>query len=253
MRPYYSDALVTLYLGRAEDVLPLLGVVADVAITDPPYGETSLAWDRWPKGWPSLVATALPPVTSLWCFGSMRMFLEQRDEFAGWRLAQDTVWRKRTTSFNPGDRFNRVHEHALHFYRGPWVEVHHKPGRITAKKRKAGDDTSKRAEKAGVYGARGATTNISDGLAYIETVFDADVPRSANLHPTQKPIPMLDALLTYSCPPSGTVLDPFAGSGSTLDAARCTGRRAIGVEAHEPYCEVIARRLSQGDLFGGAA
>jgi hypothetical protein len=120
--PYYADDLVTLYHGRFEEVLPELSIDADLIIADPPYGETTLTWDRWPKGWPSIAAQY---GRSMWCFGSMRMFLDQRDEFADWRFSQDVVWEKHNGSGLNADRFKRVHEHALHWYRGPWSEIHH--------------------------------------------------------------------------------------------------------------------------------
>jgi DNA methylase len=69
----------------------------------------------------------------------------------------------------------------------------------------------------------------------------------AFLHPTQKPVRAMAAVLDALGP--GSVADPCAGSGSTLLAARAQGRRAVGVEIEERYCEVIARRLAQGDLF----
>lgn len=67
-------------------------------------------------------------------------------------------------------------------------------------------------------------------------------------HPTEKPQSLLETLLSVVTPPNGLVLDPFAGSGSTLYAARALGHKAIGIEADERFCEVIARRLSQDVL-----
>lgn len=74
-------------------------------------------------------------------------------------------------------------------------------------------------------------------------------------HPCEKPQSMLRHMIEVSSRAGGLILDPFAGSGSTLIAASHTGRRAVGIEKDERWCEHAANRLSQGtlDIFGSAA
>jgi site-specific DNA-methyltransferase (adenine-specific) len=67
-------------------------------------------------------------------------------------------------------------------------------------------------------------------------------------HPAVMPVELAARAIRLSTWPGETVLDPFAGTGTTLVAARLLGRRAIGVEISERYCELAAKRLAQGTL-----
>lgn len=247
-QPYYSDDRVALYHGDWRELIPE-DFTADLILTDPPYGETSLAWDKWPTGWPALAARHS---RSMWCFGSMRMFLDQRDEFSDWRLSQDVVWEKHNGSGFHADRFRRTHEHALHWYRGDWAEIHHDTP--TTPDATARTVRSKR---------RPAHTGNIDRTPYVSTDGGPRLMTSVHFQPsmhgraineTEKPVPLLEPLIQYGCPVGGTVLDLFAGSTAVLVAARNLGRRGIGYEVREEQCESAARRLSQDVLdFGEGA
>lgn len=244
--PYYEDERVSLYLGDWREILPTLGMKADLILTDPPYGETSLSWDRWPDRWPTIAAAFS---RSMWCFGSMRMFLDRRDEFAGWRLSQDVIWQKNRGSGFMTDRFSRVHEHVLHWYQGDWSSVHHE----TPREPRTGP--AKYVTRRSSSPHTGAISNdvpyVDDGQRLRKSVmFHRNLQGTNPINPTQKPTLILEPLIEYGCPAGGLVFDLFAGSASTLIAARNTGRFAVGFEVREDQCEQAARRLAQDTLFG---
>jgi site-specific DNA-methyltransferase (adenine-specific) len=98
---------------------------------------------------------------------------------------------------------------------------------------------------------------LSDGEAawwsrghgvYIKSINAQSFRSRAGLHPTQKPVELFAWCLT-KCPDAATILDPFAGSGTTGVAAKLEGRKATLIEMEERYCEIAANRLSQGVLF----
>lgn len=95
-----------------------------------------------------------------------------------------------------------------------------------------------------------AWTNIDQNAAHIIHSIGATNAERVG-HPTQKPLRVMT--WTLSKMPPGTVLDPFMGSGTTLVAAKEVGRRAVGIEIDERYCEKAAKRLSQDVLFGVAS
>lgn len=245
--PYYRDDTVELWHGDCRQVLPALGIAPDLVVADPPYGETSLDWDSWPAGWPAVIAQH---AQSMWCFGSFRMFLDRAHEFAGWRLSQDVVWEKHNGSGFHADRFRRVHEHALHWYRGDWRNIHHDAQ--TTPDATARTVRSKRRPSHTGHIERTPYVSQDGGPRLMTSVLYAASMHGRAINETEKPVAILEPLIAYGCPVGGLVLDPFSGSGSTLVAARNTGRRAIGIELRESQCEQAARRLAQAPLDLGA-
>ena len=241
----YADELVKLHQGDCLGLLDRLGRV-DAIVTDPPYGDTSLGWDRAPD--PVWLDLAADVTDTLWCFGSLRFHLEQAPAFraAGWKYAQEVVWEKHNGSGFAADRFKRVHELAVHWYRGDWAAQHRDvPVTLDATPRQV-----RRKTRPTHTGDIGESSYVSEdgGPRLMRSVLQVRSEHGRAVHPTQKPLGILRPLLTYSVPAGGIVLDPFAGSGSTLLAAREQGKRAIGIEARADYCAAAIGRLSQMEL-----
>lgn len=222
MNPYYEDDLVTLYHGDCREITAWLE--ADVLVTDPPYG---IAWTQKSMHYTSSTPAVRDAIAndrdtkarddalSMW--GDRPAIV-----FGSWRMPRPIGCRQRLI----------------------WHKVASKPAHTTAPWYSADEEIyvlgpgfSGKPEQT-VYRTLEARSG-SDGLS-------AQVG-----HPTPKPLGLMERLVA-KCPP-GVIADPFAGSGATLIAARQLGRKVVGVELDERYCELIAKRLAQDTLFGGAA
>lgn len=239
MKPYYQHEGITVYHGDFREFASSIAP-ADAIIADPPYGETRLDWDRWPEGWVQACEGLAP---ALWCFGSLRMFLDRRDDFKGWTLAQDLVWEKHNGSSLHADRFRRVHEHAVQFYQGRWDELYKLP---VSEPSERGHSRLRRNRKPAHFG------QVDPGGVYeyggkrlMRSVISMASCHGYAVNETQKPEGIVDPLLRYSVPPGGSIIVPFAGSGTDLFVARSHGLSAAGCEIRESQCEEISKRLQQ--------
>lgn len=246
---------VQILIGDVREQLAVLpDESVDCILTDPPYGETSLQWDKRVPGWPALVRRVLKPTGSMWVFGSLRMFMETADDFRGWKMSHDIIWEKHNGTGLFNDRFRRVHEIAAHFYRddAKWADVYREP-------QFTNDATARTVRKKGRPahwgGATGETVYRSEdgGPRLQRSVIEVRSENGRALHPTQKPVGIITPLMLYACPPGGLVLDCFAGSGSTGVVAKANGRRALLIEANPEYAALARTRIeNDAPLFSGA-
>lgn len=227
------------------DVLDGLAQLPDESVhcvvTDPPYGETSFKWDRAPKGWLQEVRRVLRRDGSAWVFGSLRSHLAS--DFNGWQIAQDVVWEKHNGSNAFSDRFRRVHEIAVHLYRDDtkWEEVYNNPLYTNDARAR----TVRRKQRPPQWGDIGPAWYKSEdgGPRLMRSVMFYRSCHGEAEHPTQKPVAVILPLIETSCPPGGTVLDPFIGSGTTALAAKELGRGCVGFEINPDYVATAERRV----------
>jgi site-specific DNA-methyltransferase (adenine-specific) len=224
--PYYQDDLVTIYHGDCRDVVPeLQDASVDVLLTDPPYGMA---------------------------FGGFRgAEANVRADGArqGIRLVRQMFHETRPKMGKDAHAYVFCHwESWPDFYdaASPFIPI--KSALIWWKNRGGMGDVEleyARDYEVILFGAHGRRplTGRRDGSVLPNFAPMGNI--AERLHPTEKPVPLLAFLIGKSAPERGTVLDPFMGSGSTLEAAKQLGRKAIGIEIEERYCEIAAQRCSQ--------
>lgn len=233
----------TLYLGDCRELLPV--IQADLVIADPPYNETSLAWDRWPAGWLDSIKSSMKPSASLWMFGSMRMFMERAAEIraAEWKLAQDVVWEKHNGANNANDRFRRVHEFIVQFYRGEWGAVY-KNALYSADATARAVRRKNHPQQWGYIGS-GDYVSEDGGPRMMRSVWCCRSEHGRAEHPTQKPVGIVEPLIEHSCPPGGLIYDPAMGAGTFGIAALQKGRTFVGCEKSPEFFDIACRRIEE--------
>lgn len=242
---------VRILTGDCRELMPSLGPF-DLIIADPPYGDTSLEWDRRVFGWTQIALQRLKPTGSMWVFGSMR-FLLHLGTPPGFRFAQDIVWEKHNGSGFHADRFKRVHEHAVHFYRADaaWADVFNAVQTTPDAERKAVKRRKTRPTQMGNIEAA-AFQSVDGGPRIMRSVIEMRSMHGRAIHPTEKPSSLLEILIRTSCPPGGIVGDFFAGSGSAGEAAAMAGCNYVGCEI-DPSMAAKAEARLHNNLFTGEA
>jgi DNA modification methylase len=221
--PYWSDGRVSLYLGDCRIVTEWMG--ADVLVTDPPYG---IGYGRKHGTWampadrPARIEGDVDTSLRDWVLAQWSgpaMVFGDLKLAAPPQTTQVLIYRKPPDAGTHGAAAGFRHDVEAVYLIGKWP-----------------------------HGLGGRSSVIESGARMVGGQMG---PAGRYGHPHAKPVDVMEQLIA-ACP-VGTIADPNAGAGSTLIAARNQGRPAIGVELEERYCEMAARRLSQGDLFGTAS
>lgn len=224
MRPYHEEHGVTIYHADCRDVLPSItpGSV-DLMLTDPPYGIDH----------------------------KVSAHGERRGTFDGQRVAGDEV------PFDPTHLL--AYERCIIWGGNYMTDVLPPSGWIIWSK--VQDNRWSHGKRSTRSLAEMAWTNLHKYVA-LYNCFWAGSPvhrmgeeRGTQLHPTQKPVALMRWIIDRYTEPGDLVLDPYMGSGPIARACKDTGRRYIGIEIEERYCEAAVGRLAQDvlDFDGGAA
>ncbi len=253
-KPYYQDDAVVIYHADCREILPLIPDKSiDLVLTDPPYGITSCSWDAvipfeqmWRCFLPAvkdnagIIFTASQPFSSALVMSKPELFRHE------W------IYKKRCASNFAQASYAPMKEHEsilvfgkqkVNFY--PQKETRVGSGAERVKHKFSEATRHKSGEFVGKMD--GEFNDTADTLRFPSSVqeFNNRASGDRGLHPTQKPVELFKYLIqTYSLE-NNIILDPFLGSGTTLVCAKKLGRKAIGIEIEEKYCQIAVERLRQ--------
>ena len=229
MKPYYDEGGITIYHAPWQEVLPTLGDESvDLIVTDPPYGIDLGVHEKWHKvaGDKVIDLEWLPGAFRVLRYNAACYVATRWDVYPEWKAGMEQIFHVRDCIVwdkmrgGQGDTSGSGYAPRHEF----WIYA-----------TKDGDDPHERHKLRG---------KRLDNLWPIPRGHSGDYE-----HPTQKPVAVPQQCVAKSSDAGDLVLDLFMGSGSALRAAKDLGRRAIGCEVEEQYCEVAARKLGQESLF----
>jgi site-specific DNA-methyltransferase (adenine-specific) len=226
----------------------------DAVICDPPYGTTACKWDiiipfepmweqlkRITKKNGAIVLFGSQPFTSALVMSNQKMFRYQ------W------IWQKeRGANFLQGNfQPLKVHEDINVFAIGKTV---YNPQKTinTKKKQVTSSENSQKRKEAGLSVTHFRSSDIYEKdklLPRSIQYFSRDIPKGGTVHPTQKPVALMEYLIKTYTNEGETVLDFAAGSGTTGVAAKNLNRNFILIEKEPEYVEIIKKRLAPQTLL----
>jgi DNA modification methylase len=222
MTPFYQDEFATIFHGDCREVLPTLGAV-DLVLTDPPYG---IDLDAHAKQ--SCMDGTTRRRIRPWAIANDGD-LSAAESVAEWADGLTLPLCMFASPYRPlPGRWSNI----LVWDKGPAVGGGGDP------------ETCWKRTFELIYVRRNRPLLGKRDQSVLR--FHVNTGSDFEFHQAQKPVPLMAYLIGQLVPVNGIILDPFMGSGTTLRAAKDLGRKAIGVEVEERYCEIAAKRMEQG-------
>ena len=238
LKPYHSAEGITIYKGDCLEILPILieqGLEVDHVITDPPYEAQAHTMQRRVK---RMGEQAKSTVMSLEPLSFVPITVQQRRSFGQLASAITKRWCLTFCQVEASQLWVRAYQGMSYKRTCVWIKPDGQPNY-------SGDKPGMGYESIVAMHATGGKSHWNGGGRV--GVFRHNTARS-QIHQTTKPLNLMRELVALFTDPSELILDPFMGSGTTLLAAKQLGRRAIGIELEEKWCDLAVKRLTLGNV-----